>query len=69
VLADRILALVRFAPLARLDEVPNRDARERLLRILEATRQRLLELSETITRAYFSHVRTPHSVGYGGVRP
>jgi hypothetical protein len=32
--------------------------------LLGDTRSRLSELSEAITRAYFSHVKTAQSIGY-----
>ena len=60
--AEAILSSIRGVRLDRLDD--GRGERRHLGRLLLAAQQELVELSDTISRSYFSHTLLPHSVGY-----
>lgn len=67
-LADRILSGIRAAKLDQLDDPADARARHHLGELLDNLRRQFLALSEALTRAYFSHVRGPHSIGHGLAR-
>lgn len=67
-LAETMLAAIRGAKIDLLDSADDQIARHELAELLGHLRQQFLALSHAITRAYFSHVRAAHSVGYGSAR-
>jgi uncharacterized circularly permuted ATP-grasp superfamily protein/uncharacterized alpha-E superfamily protein len=66
--ADRMLSLVRTVKLDGLDNPADPQARDRLAEVMDDLQRQMLALSDAITRAYFSHVRSPYTVGYGLAR-
>ncbi len=67
-LAEMVLAAIRGAKIDRLDGAEDQAARRELSELLGHLCHQFLALSEAITRAYFSHVRAPYTVGYGSAR-
>jgi uncharacterized circularly permuted ATP-grasp superfamily protein/uncharacterized alpha-E superfamily protein len=61
---DSILEAIRGFRLAALDDPEDRGARHRLVELLSYARGGLVQLSDTIQRSYFSHIKLPHAVGY-----
>jgi uncharacterized alpha-E superfamily protein len=73
-LAEASLVAVRRLSLSELDGTgqlslgfgdPRRDVAE----VLALTRADLLQLSDTITRVYFTHTRIPQAIGYARAEP
>jgi uncharacterized alpha-E superfamily protein len=61
-LVEQARATLREVSGHGVDELPVSDLVDRL----ETIRQRLMLLSDAITRAYFSQVQIPHTIGYEG---
>jgi len=68
-IVEGLLKSIRGLPLNALEPPGDPEARERVVGTLAQTRAGLLELSDTITRAYFSHTLVSHSIGYEWSRP
>jgi uncharacterized circularly permuted ATP-grasp superfamily protein/uncharacterized alpha-E superfamily protein len=67
-LAGGILMRIQQANPATLDETADARAREAMALLLGQARLELHQLSDAITRAYFSHVRVPYAIGYSWTR-
>jgi uncharacterized alpha-E superfamily protein len=63
-IARAVLAGIELFDVERVGSTFDRAAMAALEALLGDTRSRLSELSEAITRAYFSHVKTAQSIGY-----
>ena len=63
-MAEAILDSIRSTRLDRLDDAAERGARRHLADLVLAAQQQLVELSDTLSRSYFSHTLLPRSVGY-----
>jgi uncharacterized alpha-E superfamily protein len=63
-IARAALAGIELFDVERVGSTLDRDAMALLEALLGDTRARLSDLSEAITRAYFSHVKTVQSIGY-----
>lgn len=67
-LASGILSRVQQAVPDSLDDIGDAKARETMAQILVQARLELNQLSDAVTRAYFSHVRVPYAIGYSWTR-
>jgi uncharacterized alpha-E superfamily protein len=63
-IARAVLAAIELFDVERVGSTIDRAAMALLEALLADTRLRLADLSEAITRAYFSHVKTVQSIGY-----
>lgn len=63
-IVEGLLTAIRGLPLDALEPPNDPQARQRVIETLVGTRTGLLELSDTITRAYFSHTLESRSIGY-----
>ena len=63
-IARAVLAGIELFDVERVGSTFDREAMALLEALLGDTRLRLSDLSEAITRAYFSHVKTVRSIGY-----
>ncbi|MCA3267684.1 MAG: alpha-E domain-containing protein, partial [Azospirillum sp.] len=62
--ARGVLSAIELFDVERLSSLVDREATAALDGLMASTAARLADLSEAITRAYFSHVTTVRSIGY-----
>ncbi len=67
-LAGGILMRIQEAKPASLSETAGQAPRDAMAQLLGQARLELNQLSDAITRAYFSHVRVPYAIGYSWTR-
>ena len=63
-IARGAISAIELFDVERLSSIIDRDAVASLEELMGATATRLSDLSEAITRAYFSHVTTLRAIGY-----
>jgi uncharacterized alpha-E superfamily protein len=63
-IARAALTAIELFDVERIGSAMDRDATAMLTDLLSGTQTRLAELSEALTRAYFSHVETVQSIGF-----
>jgi uncharacterized alpha-E superfamily protein len=63
-IARGALSAIELFDVERLSSIVDREAMATLDELMAATSARLSDLSEAITRAYFSHVTTVRAIGY-----
>lgn len=68
-LAHAALSAVRLFEIERITSFGDAQAVARLQDLLADVGRELLQLSDAITRAFFSHIKVPQSLGYGGAQP
>jgi hypothetical protein len=63
------MSAIELFDVERLSSLVDREAMAALDGLMSSTAARLGELSEAITRAYFSHVTTVRAIGYESMAP
>jgi hypothetical protein len=67
--ARAAISAIELFDVERLSTLVDREAMNALDELMSSTVTRLSELSEAITRAYFSHVTTVRAIGYESMSP